>query len=136
MANDILIEDHTKGALIETTKEKYEIIESDLNEIQHNLIGSIDKIKDKIPMMLEFMEAAQNDKMYTAVSKVLQTFAVLNKTAADIVKQKQDLYDSFRERDTTAKEASVVNNDNRSIAFHGTATELLDQVLGKKDESP
>lgn len=136
MANDIIVPDHSNAVMIETTREKYEIIESDLNEIQNNLTSSIDKMKDKIPVMLEFMEAAQNDKMYTAVAKVLQTYAILNKTAADIVKQKQDLYDGFRKTSNTKDDPpSVINNDNRTIAFHGTATELLDQVLGKKNES-
>lgn len=136
MANDIVVSDHSNAVMIETTREKYEIIESDLNEIQNNLTSSIDKMKDKIPVMLEFMEAAQNDKMYTAVAKVLQTYAILNKTAADIVKQKQDLYDGFRKTSNTKDDPpSVINNDNRTIAFHGTATELLDQVLGKKNES-
>lgn len=134
MANSVvIIDDHSNAVMIETTKEKYEIIESDLNEIQNNLTSSIDKMKNKIPVMLEFMEAAQNDKMYSAVAKVLQSYAILNKTAADIVKQKQELYDSFRKTSSSRDEPpSVINNDNRTIAFHGTSTELLDQVLSKK----
>lgn len=133
MTNDIIVaESETDNELATITK--YEIVESDLNEIHHNLTSTIDSLKDRLSTMMEFTEAAQNDKMYAAAARMLKTYADLNKAAADVIKQKQELYDSFR----TPKDdpiAPIVNNDNRTIALHGTATDILKQVLGNKDES-
>ena len=75
-------------------------------------------------MILELAEASQNPKVYEALSKVLNASTELNKETAAVIKQKQELYDGFRNKNQ--QQTNVT--DNRSIVFHGTPTELLDRV--------
>lgn len=122
---------------LEATKEKYEVIEADLNEIQANLTNTAEKLKNQIPTLIDLAEAAQNDKIYNALAKVIDSYTNINKEAANIVKQKQALYDSFRQKnvaatDTEDKAVTVINNDNRTVQFTGTPTDLLDIVHSKR----
>lgn len=122
----------------ETLKEKYEQVESDLDNIQQNLSGTADKINNQIDTLIEFTQALPHHNTYTALAKVVVAFAALNKEAAAIVKQRQDLYEKrYGKRqdavNTDDENKSVTYNDNRSV-FMGTATDLLDQVLRKKQE--
>lgn len=124
---------------LSATKEKYEAIESDLNEIQQNMQAAVDKITAKLDNIIDFADAAQHHHMYNALAKVIQSFAQLNKETALIVKQKQELYDSFRAKkvNETAKEVqSITNNiDNRQLTFEGTSTDILDRVLSRRGDT-
>lgn len=128
MANDLIIKE-VESTLLETTSEKYEAIESELNEIKDNLIDTASKVSIQIPKAIELADAAQNAKMYEALAKLIVAYSSLNRDAAAIIKQKQDLYDGFRNKNKAPQQI-----DNRSVNFYGTATELLDQVLPNKNK--
>lgn len=129
MANDIIEIEDRSSPLLETTAEKYEAIESELTEIQENLGQVADKLAIQIPVAIQLADSAQDPKTYEALAKLVTAFAGLNKEAANVIKQKQELYDSFRKKEPTNN--SQINNDNRSVNFHGTTTELLDHILKK-----
>lgn len=128
MANDLTLIDQNQTALLETTAEKYQSIESELNEIHQNLTSAADKLSVKLTNVIEFADQAQHPKMYEALAKLMQAYSGLNRDAAAIVKQKQELYDSFRNKDQPNHQ---INNDNRSVNFHGTANDLLDHIMKK-----
>lgn len=131
MTNEIVPVDEQETQIVaeqlETSVEKYEAIESDLNEIQNNLTTAAEKLSNQLDKIIDFADAAQHPKMYEALSKMVVAVSTLNRDAAAVVKQKQELYDSFRN-----KNQSNTNNDNRSIHFHGTSTDLLDQFIARK----
>lgn len=125
MSNEIVVPEQQQIAVqLETTTEKYETIESDLTEIQSNLTDVAEQIQQKIPTILDLADASQNPKVYEALARVLSAFTEINKETASIIKQKQELYDGFRNKNQ--QQTNVT--DNRSIVFHGTPTELLDRV--------
>lgn len=125
MSNEIVVPEQQQIAVqLETTTEKYETIESDLTEIQSNLTDVAEQIQQKIPTILNLADASQNPKVYEALARVLSAFTEINKETASIIKQKQELYDGFRNKNQ--QQTNVT--DNRSIVFHGTPTELLDRV--------
>lgn len=137
MSKDIIVyEPANTEVQLATTTEKYESIESDLNEIQLNLSKTAERLSAGFPDMIEFAAAAQHPKMYEAVAKMALAIATVNKETAAIVKQKQELYDSFRKpnapqtvNNTYIKEDKTVNNN-----FTGTANDLLDMAQKKKTE--
>lgn len=131
MTNEIALIRETESALLETNAEKYEAIESELNEIKDNLISAAEKIGNVIPTAIDLTEAAQNPKMYEALSRLITSYSNLNRDAAAIVKQKQELYDSFRDKKETQQPQIPHQTDNRQIHFHGTANDLLDKFLNK-----
>lgn len=131
MTNEITIVRETESALLETNAEKYETIESELNEIKDNLISAAEKVGLTIPTAIELTEAAQNPKMYEALARLITAFSSLNRDAAAIVKQKQELYDSFRHKPEAQAPQIPHQSDNRQIHFHGTANDLLDKFLHK-----
>lgn len=131
MANEVLVRDITETSLLETNSEKYENIESELNELKDNLIDAANKLAVQLPAAIELADASQNDKIYTALAKLVIAFSTLNKDAAAIVKQKQDLYDSFRVKQNQPAPATPVVHDQRQVHFHGTANDLLDKFLDK-----
>ena len=131
MTNDITLVRDTDSALLETTAEKYENIESELNEIKDNLIDAAAKLAVQLPIAIQLAEASQNDKIYTALAKLVVAFSTLNKDAAGVIKQKQDLFDSFRQKVPPQTQQPEAPQDNRQIHFHGTANDLLDKFLHK-----
>lgn len=136
MSKDITIVDKKVPAVrLATSTEKYEAIEADLNRIQMNLIKVSDRLTIEFPKIVEFADSAQHPKMYEAVAKIASTISQVNKDAAAIIKQKQELYDSFRDKDSEPPTVNNTYNDQKTINnFHGTSNDLLDLVIQRKEE--
>lgn len=132
MSKDVIVIEESQIKTLDTSIEKYEQIESDLNSIQTTMNDIADKLATKLSNLMEFADSAQNDKMYTALAKVVSAFSQLNKDTAEIIKQKQQLYDGFKSKPQTETGGDVINNDNRAIHFNGTSAELLENILSKK----
>ena len=140
MSNDLVVQDKPnlpEEVQLDATREKYESVESDLTEIQTNLTDMSDKLSREMDTLIDLAKAAQHPKVYEALARMVQTFSNLNKEAAAVIKQKTELYDSFRIKPINKQEdkpqPTEVYNDHRSVTFNGTASELLDKVLGKKE---
>jgi hypothetical protein len=139
MTNEIVITPNNVPSLLEPTTEKYEAIESELNTLKLNTVEVSDKIRVTIDEAIQFTGAAQNPKMYDSLAKLITAYSTLNKDIASVLKQKQDMYDSFRNKSNKNQSKSVTPEstdatvvDNRQIHFHGTSTELLDKYVNTK----
>lgn len=131
MSNDITEVSHDIVE-IDTSKEKYEAIESDLEEVKMNLLSTSEKLNTEIPTLIELAASSQHPGVYEALAKIVNSFAKVNAEAAKVIKQRQELYDSFRKAGGTNTLSTY--NDNRSVVFHGTTTDLLDEILEDKDD--
>lgn len=137
MSKDIVtLEDVGSNVLLESSAEKYSAIESQLDDVIMNLTGTADQVKAQIPTLIALAEASQQPKVYEALAKLLAAYSTLNKDAANVAKQKQDLYDSFRQKKEAPKQeaTTIINEDNRTIAFNGTSTDMLDEYLKTKNK--
>jgi len=124
---ELIVVEEEETSLLETNSEKYQEIETSLTEIQRKLSDASDKIAIKIPEYIELLHSSTfNPKYAEAFAKFIQAFSNLNRDTLEVVKQKQNLYDSFRK-----KEGKTEVTDNRSINFHGTSSEILDKILNK-----
>lgn len=119
-----------------TSAEKYEVIEADLNKIQMNLQKTADDLASTFPDMIAFAEAAQHPKMYEALAKTALAIATINKDAANVIKQKLELYETFRKPSGGEKPVNQTYNDSRTVTnnFTGTASDLLDLAIKQGDK--
>lgn len=134
--NEIVL--YQQKSLIESTdiKEKYDQIEHDLENVKDNLIDISNKLSGQLDDIIDFARSAPHPKTYEALAKVVVAISTLNRDAANVIVQKKNLLDGINknvEGDKNENSQNLTYNDNRQVTFNGTATDLLDSVLGKKD---
>lgn len=133
--NEIIL--YEQKSLVESTdlKEKFDQIEHDLENVKDNLIDVSNKLSNQLDDIIDFARSAPHPKTYEALAKVVVAISTLNRDAANVIVQKKNLLDSINKNNVEDNETSqtLTYNDNRQVTFNGTATDLLDSVLGKKD---
>lgn len=133
--NEIIL--YEQKSLVESTdlKEKFDQIEHDLENVKDNLIDVSNKLSNQLDDIIDFAKSAPHPKTYEALAKVVVAISTLNRDAANVIVQKKNLLDSINKNNVEDNETSqtLTYNDNRQVTFNGTATDLLDSILGKKD---
>lgn len=131
MDNELIVLETESTALVETGKEKYLALESDLNGVQTNLESVAEKLSNQLPNIIDFADAAQHPKVYEALANMVKAISQVNRDTAAVIKQKQELYNEMYKPVEQEGPRTINNTDARTVNFVGTSTDLLKQVLSE-----
>jgi len=103
----------------------------DLEVIHQNLIDVSSQLQEKIPEIIEFAQSAQHPKVFEALAKVVTSISILNRDAANVIRQKHEIRISGKSQNKT-----IVNNSySESNIIKMTPNQMMELIRQKTEES-